>query len=124
MDHGGTIVYVPVVNCTRVVLNKSCNEEHAKKPQVFVARLVQRKPRTHHGEYPMPILSETSPAAALEQLQTNGYCILREMLDAEILERTRRNSVARIAALDSAHLESFRAAGTMIDSIHMPEFAE
>lgn len=72
----------------------------------------------------MLTVSETKPATALEQLQKNGYCVLRDILDAGILKRTRHNSEAQVAALDAAHFESQRATGTMIDSIQMPEFAE
>jgi hypothetical protein len=72
------------------------------------------------------MLSEIPQAVtpALAQLQRDGYCVLKNILDKEMVQRLRVYSRSRIATLDEEHLKHFKAAGTMIDSNNMPEFAE
>lgn len=64
------------------------------------------------------------PAARLEQLQRDGFCVIPQVADDAVLEVTRRCARRAVAALDAATLARTRSPGTLIDSNAYPELAE
>ena len=67
--------------------------------------------------------SPNSPSAELKQLQTEGYCILENIADEALLDRTRACVEQAVATQDAERLAHTRAPGTLIDSGPHPELA-
>ena len=67
--------------------------------------------------------STNPPPAKLKQLQNEGYCILENVADEALLERTRACVKQAIATLDDDQLTRNVSPGTLIDSGPHPELA-
>ena len=67
--------------------------------------------------------SVAEPSMKLKQLQQAGYCILENMADEALLNRTRDCVEAAITAQDPARFSNWRAPGTLIDSFEHPGLA-
>ena len=67
--------------------------------------------------------STNSSSAKLKQLQDEGYCILENVADEALLERTRDCVNHAIATLDVDQLTRNVSPGTLIDSGPHPELA-
>lgn len=64
------------------------------------------------------------PAARLEQLQGDGFCVIPQVVDGAVLELTRRCAQRAVAAQDAESLARTRSPGTLIDSGPYPELAD
>ena len=58
------------------------------------------------------------------ELIENGFCVLKDMLDPDILKLTREVSMEAVAALSSEQLEATRTPGTLINSNKHPGLAD
>ena len=63
-------------------------------------------------------------AGKIEQLERDGYCILEQMANNELLEKTRSCSSAAVAAQDKDRLERYKAPGSLINSGSEPGLAD
>ena len=68
-------------------------------------------------------VSTVAPSAKLKQLQNEGYCILENVADEALLERTRACVEHAIGTLDADLLARNPSPGTLIDSGPLPELA-
>ena len=64
------------------------------------------------------------PAERLEQLQRDGFCVIPDIVDEAVLERTQRCVERAVAAQDAERLALTRSPGTLIDSDGYPELAD
>lgn len=64
------------------------------------------------------------PAARLEQLQQDGFCVIPQVVDDAVLARTRRCARRAVAEQDAETLARTRSPGTLIDSGPYPELAD
>lgn len=64
------------------------------------------------------------PAARLEQLQRDGFCVIPQVVDGAVLELTRRCARRAVAEQDAESLARTRSPGTLIDSGPYPELAD
>lgn len=64
------------------------------------------------------------PAARLEQLQRDGFCVIPQVVDGAVLDLTRRCARRAVAAQDAESLARTRSPGTLIDSGPYPELAD
>ena len=67
--------------------------------------------------------SISEPAAKLRQLQREGYCVLDNLADDVLLDRTRACVEQAIADQAPERFARWRAPGTLIDSNRYPELA-
>lgn len=68
-------------------------------------------------------ISTSEAAAKLDQFQREGYCVLKEMADDALLQRTRECVERAVATQDIERLTRTRSPGTLIDSDAHPELA-
>ena len=68
-------------------------------------------------------VSRSEPSAQLEQLQREGYCVLENIADTALLERTRACVEKAVATQDPERLARTRSPGTLINSNAHPELA-
>ena len=64
------------------------------------------------------------PAARLEQLQRDGFCVIPDVAGEAVLDLTRRCVERAVAAQNAERLALNRSPGTLIDSDHYPELAD
>ena len=65
-----------------------------------------------------------APAERLEQLRRDGFCVVPDVVDEAVLERTRQCAQRAVAAQDAERLAMTRSPGTLIDSDRYPELAD
>ncbi|MEM7027965.1 MAG: phytanoyl-CoA dioxygenase family protein [Chloroflexota bacterium] len=65
-------------------------------------------------------ISISDPAAKLKQMQEEGYCVLENVADEALLDRTRNCVEAAIAEQDPEKFTNWVAPGTLIDSYNYP----
>ena len=63
------------------------------------------------------------PAERLAQLQSDGFCVIPDVADEAVLERTRRCAARAVRGQGAERLAMTRSPGTLIDSDHWPELA-
>ncbi len=76
--------------------------------------------------YTAPTLTPTDAVGAerLQQLQREGFCIIRGMASPSLIEHTRACAERAIATQDEERLARTRSPGTLIDSDRYPELAD
>ena len=76
--------------------------------------------------YTAPTLTPTDAVGAerLQQLQREGFCIIRGMAPPALIEHTRACAERAIATQDQERLARTRSPGTLIDSDGYPELAD
>ena len=65
-----------------------------------------------------------SAATRLAQLKRDGFCIIEEMADEWLLNRTRACVDKALAEVDPERLAKTKAAGSLIDSYNYPDLAD
>ncbi len=69
-------------------------------------------------------MTTAAASGTREQLLRDGYCHFPQILDADLLERTRRVSDRMLDALPEEHLRQQKSTGSLISVYEDPHFAE
>ena len=65
-----------------------------------------------------------TPAARMAELKQNGFCIIENVADERLLDRTRACVDKALAEVDPDRLQKTKSPGSLIDSNDYPELAD